>query len=190
MRQLYIHFRAKILSGLDIFNFIEMNYEINFKDFPLIPSLADNLRPENNRQKPSLIETDGTLRLFISYFSRVNEKKDSNLPDFIKFMPALDYMEKNYNHRITLETLATTMNLQPTYFSNLFKKSFKVPPMTFLNRKRIEKAQGILLSESGNVTEAAEASGFSDVFYFSKTFRKITGVSPSEYKKYRKTIIL
>jgi YesN/AraC family two-component response regulator len=105
-------------------------------------------------------------------------------------MPALDYMEKNYNHRITLETLATTMNLQPTYFSNLFKKSFKVPPMTFLNRKRIEKAQGILLSESGNVTEAAEASGFSDVFYFSKTFRKITGVSPSEYKKYRKTIIL
>ena len=50
----------------------------------------------------------------------------------------------------------------------------------FQNKLKIDKAKDLIISRSCNITEAAEAVGFSDVYYFSRMFRKITGKNPSE----------
>ena len=53
--------------------------------------------------------------------------------------------------------------------------------MQFQNKLKIDKAKDLIISHSCNITEAAEAVGFSDVYYFSRMFRKITGKNPSEF---------
>lgn len=55
-------------------------------------------------------------------------------------------------------------------------------PVDFINRKRIERAQFLLLGEKAPLKETAEEVGFQDVYYFSRIFRKITGISPARYR--------
>jgi len=69
--------------------------------------------------------------------------------------------------------------LTPQYVNALFKRELGVTPVEFLNRLRVEKAT-VLLRSGTSVKDAAEAVGFSDAFYFSKVFKRIRGVSPSE----------
>ena len=51
----------------------------------------------------------------------------------------------------------------------------------FQNQQKIQRAKDLILSQNCNVTEAAQAVGFSDIYYFSRMFRKLTGKNPSEY---------
>ena len=56
--------------------------------------------------------------------------------------------------------------------------------MKYVQIKRIEKAQDMLKSEFNTITNISEATGFNNIYHFSRTFKKITGYSPSEYSKY------
>jgi AraC-like DNA-binding protein len=82
------------------------------------------------------------------------------------------------------------MNLQSTYFSNLFQKNFGIPPIKYLNRKRMEEAQRLLLYSDLTLAEIALQLGIDDAFYFSKLFKKYLGVSPDKYRKQKKIFLL
>jgi AraC-like DNA-binding protein len=58
-----------------------------------------------------------------------------------------------------------------------------VTPMQFINKKRVEKAQTLLLESQMELADVSHKVGFDDVFYFSRVFRKIAGVPPSQYRK-------
>lgn len=92
------------------------------------------------------------------------------------------YIEKNYYKKITLESLATLTDLNPTYFGYVFKSCMNITPIEYLNQIRILAATK-LLQEGSSISEAAFSTGFNDPFYFSKVFKKIKGISPREFKK-------
>jgi AraC-like DNA-binding protein len=94
----------------------------------------------------------------------------------------LQYIENNLNQNITLENMAKIAHLNKTYFSNSFYKLMGTRPIKYLNRKRIEKAQLLLWTSKQPICVIAKQVGFDDGNYFSRVFRKTTGLSPAKYR--------
>lgn len=97
--------------------------------------------------------------------------------------PIITYIEENYKNDITVNELAQTAHLHPNYFIKTFKKQFGVPPMQYINRLRLTKARYALTNTSGTIQEIAVDSGFNGQSQFSKAFRQMFGLSPSEYRR-------
>ena len=94
---------------------------------------------------------------------------------------ALDMIQARYAGKINQRELAEELGISPEYFSYLFSKNVREPFSAFLRRYRIERAKELYRTGSCDKREAPYAVGFSDAKYFNQVFRKITGMSPSEY---------
>jgi len=92
------------------------------------------------------------------------------------------FIEANYQQEIDVNAVAKLCNLTTAAFCRYFKKSTHYTFTDFLNQFRINQSKKILLQDK-NVTEACYESGFANISYFNKTFKKITGENPSAYKK-------
>lgn len=96
---------------------------------------------------------------------------------------AIHYLRLNFDRDINLQQVADCVNLSPNYLSNLFKKELRVNFTDYLRQLRIEKAKELLLGTYMKSYEISEKTGFTDNAYFSKVFKKYTGVSPNEFRK-------
>ena len=72
------------------------------------------------------------------------------------------------------------------WFIHSFKNVMKVPPMQYIVSLRIAAAKGYLENSNKNITEIAATVGYDNALYFSRLFRKYTGMTPSEYRKKNK----
>ena len=95
---------------------------------------------------------------------------------------AMRYITDNFASNISISDVAETVSLSPVYFGALFKKETNLTFREYLNTIRINQAESMLRACKWNVTEAAQNCGFSDVFYFSRLFKKYKGIPPSELK--------
>ena len=98
------------------------------------------------------------------------------------------YVEENLQNKISLKDLAGICLMSEKYFCSFFKKQTNLTPIEYINRVRISKACDLLSLSTMNVTEISLECGFESLSYFIRQFKKITGVSPSEYKKSGKLI--
>lgn len=97
-----------------------------------------------------------------------------------------EFLIENYTHNITLSVVAKRMYLSTEYLSRLFKAEVGKSPYTFLIELRINKAKDLLETTNATIHSIALQVGYSDAYHFSKQFKKVASVSPSEYrKKYR-----
>lgn len=97
----------------------------------------------------------------------------------------LKFIDEHFSEKITLQEISSLARLSPTYFSALFKQVVGLSLWSYINSKRIDKAARLITSENfeGNMLEVAIECGFNNTANFNKTFKKITGMTPSEYKK-------
>jgi len=186
MDVLWIHFNASFLGGIDFFDLIDCERQ-------LVPANKDSIRKSFYRlitlYNSSIIgkelEMDGILRQLLALFYRTVDVQMhmQRIDTFIRFKPALDYIALHWNRTICLKEIASTMHLHPTYFSNLFTKSFGVSPRQYILNRRAEKAKNLLLRTNDTLSVIGDMCGFSDSFHFSKTFKKVTGLSPQKYRQ-------
>lgn len=94
----------------------------------------------------------------------------------------IDWVKDNIGETFSLDTLSKRAGLNPKYFCRVFKESTGKSPIDYINRLKIDHAC-LLISQGQSVTETAMQSGFSDMCYFSKVFKKHRGVSPSAWAK-------
>jgi len=92
------------------------------------------------------------------------------------------FIEANYQNEIDVNIVAKLCNLTTAAFCRYFKKSTHYTFTDFLNQFRINQSKKLLLQDK-NVTEACYESGFANISYFNKTFKKVTGENPSAFKK-------
>ena len=98
--------------------------------------------------------------------------------------PAIKHLEQNFaDPELSSEELAHISDIICVYFRKLFSKVFGESPMRYLQSVRIEKAKALLRGDYMPITDIAENVGFKSIYHFSKTFKKITGYTPSEYTK-------
>ncbi|MFC5405365.1 response regulator [Cohnella soli] len=109
-------------------------------------------------------------------------KKDKEPKDDI-IGKIVEYMKSNFKEPITLETVAERFALNSSYLSRLFKQECGENFIDFLTRIRIEKASKLMLNPHLKTYEIAEIVGYENTNYFSKVFKKIIGLSPTEYRE-------
>lgn len=97
--------------------------------------------------------------------------------------PLLRYMERFYTDNITIEELSQMCNLTPSYVIRLFKQTFGATPIQYLQELRLKAAISYLGSTDLPVQQIAELTGFSNLHYFSRTFKMKVGESPSTWRK-------
>lgn len=100
-----------------------------------------------------------------------------------KIQPAVDYIIQNYNTNISNDSLAALTSLSTVYFRKLFTEIYGMPPITYIHSLRIKKAKEMLLSDYSSISNIAFSLGYQNIYDFSRTFKKHTGVSPSNYLK-------
>ena len=96
---------------------------------------------------------------------------------------ALTCIHSEYMNGITVEEIAHRLNLDRTYFSTLFKKQIGISPKQYLLTYRMQLAAELMCESQNSVTVVAHSVGYSDIFIFSKMFKKHHGMTPTEYIK-------
>ena len=93
------------------------------------------------------------------------------------------YLEENFRKKITLDDIADTLHVNRSYLSRYYKNKTGVNLFDEILMKRVEKAKEYLQNTEMKTYEISEAVGVEDAGYVSKMFKKITGVSPKEFRK-------
>jgi len=134
-------------------------------------------------------ETQGIILQLISRFLNLQPVKQNDPnPVPSKILETTRYIQLNLKENLTVNYLATRANLNEDYFSRLFFNVIGQRPLTYLHEKRIERAQYLIATTTLSFSEIAEKTGFENLPYFSKIFKKVTSITPGEYKKQNRLI--
>lgn len=95
----------------------------------------------------------------------------------------LQYIKKTPLAQVTLKDAAESVHLNPSYLSQLFKQQLNKKFVDYITELRIEKAKWLLEHTSLRISEVSERVGYGDLAYFSNNFKRITGSTPSEFRK-------
>lgn len=93
---------------------------------------------------------------------------------------AITYMEEHFSSVITMDELADHVGIHKHYLNNIFRQITGVTPIVYLRQLRLEQSIG-MLETGASVTQAALASGFNNISYYIREFKKTYGVSPKQY---------
>lgn len=140
---------------------------------------------------------DGELERAVVQLIRKNEERIKKNDDLTKeqefmlrkgdkskyVMESVDYISNHYNDNdVCVRTIAESIGISEGHLSHIFKKETDYTIMGYLTQYRIHRAMKLLSDCRYKVYEVAEMVGYHDITYFSSTFKKLVGVSPSEYQ--------
>lgn len=208
MEHYYICFFDETPGGKGISNPMKMNFQLDatsmdyalmerfltlnpFKSLPTSdPKHYDNDRNIYTKEEEvsvstfsSQVESSGIL---LQLFSRFITEECLRIQEANSLYEKLDvtiqYINKHLDERILVATLADLMCITPDHFSKVFKRIIGMPPCEYIQMKRIERAQTLLLTSHLSVIEIAEKVGISNLSQFSRLFSKLVRCSPREYR--------
>lgn len=130
------------------------------------------------------IESNGILlQLFSRFIGDTLLLEPESRNTYEKLIVVLNYIDNHLQQTITVGTLAKLMCLSTDHFSRIFHKVIGIGPNLYIQKKRIERAQTLLLTSRQSIKEIAETIGIPNLSQFSKLFSKQTGHSPREYRE-------
>ena len=208
MSQYYLSVLEDNHEGVSIFNKKKFDYEIKADEISLNyfkrilelnpkrmierddPKIYDNRegllsfkKANDFLSEKAYMETRGLLfsilSKFISLEKNLKEKKISTK----SILTIPNYIDEHLKENLTIEILANVCNLNVDYFSRLFKDTYNLRPNQYIQNKRIERAQLLLLTTNNSLQEITDKIGISNVAYFSRLFKKISGKTPSQFRK-------
>ena len=103
-----------------------------------------------------------------------------------KIEHTIAFMTEHLNESLPVAKLAALANMSPSHYTALFKRRTGCAPIDYFIRLRMRHACDLLMATSLNVKEVAAALGYEDPFYFSRVFKSVNQVAPSDYRMLRK----
>ncbi|MEI8248490.1 MAG: AraC family transcriptional regulator [Lentisphaerota bacterium] len=189
----WAHFQFFVAHSIDVFSFFKLPHVLSGIDGEKFGDFNEKLTRIHENKDISAIESAAGIKkvafeLLDTMLKLVPMKE--NYPaigeEIHKIEPALKYIEKNYARKITIADLAQRTNMSQTRFYVAFKNIIGLAPVEYLIKQRLKKSQRLLLMTELPIGEIAAQSGYEDQFFFSKLFKKHTGVTPSEYRQQAK----
>lgn len=163
-----------ILTAYDSFSYVQAALRLGAVDYLLKPFHDGDLEAAVNRvqQKLHLGQTNPDLLC------------DVKLADKSKYVQeAMDYIRRNYQQPdISVGTIAQDLGISEGHLSHTFKKETDCTLLSYLTRYRIHKSMELLRDCRVKVYQVAQQVGYRDIAYFSNTFKKLVGCTPSEYQ--------
>ncbi len=115
----------------------------------------------------------------------VRIKKDTPVQsrrDFIRSVT--NYLDKHFEDSLSLQELGEEFHISHYHLSHLYKQETGLSPMKYVMHRRIGEAQSLLMNSDMQISEISSAVGFEDNCYFSSTFKKYVGLTPTEYRQH------
>lgn len=166
------HRRAILLQALKlIFDTKDKNYWLQNLDLPNLYELLNQRNLLNIRQDIS--------RISMAYMHYRKELGANTQPVAERIM---QYLEQNYEKDLSLKTIAVDLHYTPAYLGKIFKQEYSQLFSEYLCNFRIEKAKRLLMKGAYKLNEIAIMTGFKNSNYFSSVFKRIVGVSPSQFR--------
>ena len=100
----------------------------------------------------------------------------------VRIEQCVAYMSQHLNRPLQVATLAARVSISPSHFFALFKRRIGLAPMDYFTRLRMERACNLLETTSLSVKEVAAELGYEDPFYFSRVFKSVNQLAPSDYR--------
>lgn len=154
------------------------------------PVTLSSFQEQNNYLTLSAhVETRGLIMMLLSRFLTSGlpqiegkQKVPSKISETINFMLA------NLQQPLTVESLSAMAGLNSNYFSRLFLRYTGMRPLAYLQAKRIERAQFLILTTKLTLSDIAAETGFESLSYFSRVFKSVTGHSPTSHKLFNRIV--
>jgi len=100
-----------------------------------------------------------------------------------RFFRVRMWIEEHYLETLEIDDLAKMANVSRGYFFRAFKNAFGVAPLAYQQQLRVEAAKTLLKATTLRCNEIAQRVGFKDVYFFHRTFKKHTGLTPNQYRR-------
>lgn len=163
------------------------NYGLDRHFIPPDPQTFEKLfnrlyRCYNNRDIACKIKEKAILYELLYKIIKLNFTSTITAKNDMQLALAIQHINKNISKKITLEELSQITSYSIPHLRRLFYKKFKLSPLNFIIQLKIERAKEIIEIEDLPVSEVALICGFENSSYFIKQFKKLTGITPKEYK--------
>lgn len=155
-------------------------YEMNIMPEELYGTsvhLYDELLKKDTFEEADLWYRDLVIRVCAA----VNEKKAVRVSNVIS--SAIEYIKNNCSRDLSLSEVADKVNLNPSYFSRLFKEETGTQFVEYVRNAKMDLAKEMLKNSNKKIYEICEDLGYFNVQYFSTVFKNTVGMTPNEYKK-------
>ncbi|MCJ8012404.1 AraC family transcriptional regulator [Paenibacillus sp. KQZ6P-2] len=160
------------------------------RDEEIISSISSLIQEHSQRELGYELSIKSYLyRILTILLRRYGMNKMSSEDDHLRlknlerFTPVFQYIEDHYHEDLTIDMLSALAGLSRFHFSRLFKELTGRTVMDYINTLRINKSEYLLRNSRMNISEIALCTGFKDIYYFSRSFKKYKHVSPSELRK-------
>lgn len=173
-----------IVSGHDEFQYAQQAVKLGVRDYVLKPVMVEDMLAILNKLKDELL-------------LKKQQEEEKKQKDQYKMIPieesstiekVIAFIHKKMPGEVSLQETAAAVHLNSSYLSSLFKEQKKMKFMDYVMKLRMEEAKKLLLSTSLRISEIADRLEYNDIAYFSNTFKRIYGKTPSEYRKEYKLI--
>ena len=120
------------------------------------------------------------LEIFQQLFPSPYQRKQSTnfIPEMIK-----NYIDAHINERITLDDISNNLYISKSHIERTFAAEYKQTPLAYCASQKISHVASMLMTTNYSISHIAQLLGYSDVKYMSKTFKKMMGKTPTEYRK-------
>ena len=144
------------------------------------PTLIQNIIRNKQRTFSVKVESRGIVYQLVSRF--LKEAKPRIETKDTRIQKTLSFIRKKLYEPTDINILSEITNLSKDHFIRLFKKEVGTTPLQYINQKKIEKPQLILITEDMPVKNIAYMLGYEDHSYFIRLFKKTVGITPLEYR--------
>lgn len=178
-----------ILGGIDIFALLKAPLVITgvaARRMGEINAELSRLKAVPALSLPQIVQRKQLgLAMFATILSRstLRPEHDQLVLDVRRLAPVFEFISQNLQRPIGVQELARCAHLSVARFHVVFKRSAGVAPNRYVQNARIQRAQELLLSTDLSVSEIATQVGIVDPFFFSRAFKKRSGISPSGYRE-------
>lgn len=152
----------------------------------LVKALSSTLNDERDSAKECLRRVGTILQPLQEPATRVSDRMKGGLAPW-QIRKVTSHIEANLDKSIKSGDLAALLDLNPCHFSRAFRNTFGDSPLEYVIRRRMERAQGLMLSTDAPLSQIALECGLADQAHFSRLFRRTVGESPKAWRRARAT---
>lgn len=171
------------LTAYDEFDYAKRAIKVHALDYLLKPSAKDELIAVLE-EAVYIARRQEKKAVNFSQAEEIEEKEERQelIKNRVLAEQIRQYMEEHYMEDICLQDAAAQLHYSDAYFCKFFKNNFDKNFIVYLSELRIEKAKELLADLTVNIKDIGQRVGYRDSSYFTKVFKRITGVTPSEYR--------